>query len=160
MHYACALFKVGTMKDDAWIGFCHVICALCMCIIQSWNNERACMNRFSSLDLCIMVMVSRRRRSWISAMVTSRRMGRSGAVHNLSQQDWPCFPKRCLSVSLLLQIMLSGSYLRDGIIIVLLYHRLHILQDHCWSGSNNLSLIHIWRCRRIERCRSRWSPYH
>ena len=26
-----------------------------------------------------------------------------------------------------------------------------------WS---NLSLIHIWRCRRIERCRSRWSPYH
>ena len=25
-----------------------------------------------------------------------------------------------------------------------------------WS----LSLIHIWRCRRIERCRSRWSPYH
>ena len=23
-----------------------------------------------------------------------------------------------------------------------------------------LSHIHIWRCRRIERCRSRWSPYH
>ena len=23
-----------------------------------------------------------------------------------------------------------------------------------------LSLIHIWRCRRIERCRSRWSQYH
>ena len=23
-----------------------------------------------------------------------------------------------------------------------------------------LSLIHILRCRRIERCRSRWSPYH
>ena len=27
-------------------------------------------------------------------------------------------------------------------------------------GALNLSLIHIWRCRRIERCRSRWSPYH
>ena len=26
--------------------------------------------------------------------------------------------------------------------------------------SQILSLIHIWRCRRIERCRSRWSPYH
>ena len=26
--------------------------------------------------------------------------------------------------------------------------------------AHNLSLIHIWRCRRIERCRSRWSPYH
>ena len=24
----------------------------------------------------------------------------------------------------------------------------------------NLSLIHIWRCRRRLRCRSRWSPYH
>ena len=28
------------------------------------------------------------------------------------------------------------------------------------SPSVFLSLIHIWRCRRIERCRSRWSPYH
>ena len=27
-------------------------------------------------------------------------------------------------------------------------------------ASMTLSLIHIWRCRRIERCRSRWSPYH
>ena len=27
-------------------------------------------------------------------------------------------------------------------------------------SQRNLSLIHIWRCRRIERCRSRWSPYH
>ena len=27
-------------------------------------------------------------------------------------------------------------------------------------GRSFLSLIHIWRCRRIERCRSRWSPYH
>ena len=25
---------------------------------------------------------------------------------------------------------------------------------------DDLSLIHICRCRRIERCRSRWSPYH
>eukprot|EP00826_Nyctotherus_ovalis_P032127 TRINITY_DN25944_c0_g1_i1.p1 TRINITY_DN25944_c0_g1~~TRINITY_DN25944_c0_g1_i1.p1 ORF type:complete len:237 (-),score=65.61 TRINITY_DN25944_c0_g1_i1:17-727(-) len=27
-------------------------------------------------------------------------------------------------------------------------------------NSKHLSLIHICRCRRIERCRSRWSPYH
>eukprot|EP00826_Nyctotherus_ovalis_P006966 TRINITY_DN11702_c0_g1_i1.p1 TRINITY_DN11702_c0_g1~~TRINITY_DN11702_c0_g1_i1.p1 ORF type:complete len:236 (+),score=82.24 TRINITY_DN11702_c0_g1_i1:69-776(+) len=26
------------------------------------------------------------------------------------------------------------------------------------KAGNNLSLIHICRCRRIERCRSRWSP--
>eukprot|EP00826_Nyctotherus_ovalis_P045949 TRINITY_DN5135_c0_g2_i1.p1 TRINITY_DN5135_c0_g2~~TRINITY_DN5135_c0_g2_i1.p1 ORF type:complete len:178 (-),score=48.74 TRINITY_DN5135_c0_g2_i1:16-549(-) len=31
----------------------------------------------------------------------------------------------------------------------------------CWGfGVLGLSLIHICRCRRIERCRSRWSPYH
>ena len=24
----------------------------------------------------------------------------------------------------------------------------------------HLSLIHICRCRRLNRCRSRWSPYH
>ena len=33
-----------------------------------------------------------------------------------------------------------------------------------WDVSNvtdmSLSLIHICRCRRIERCRSRWWPYH
>ena len=28
------------------------------------------------------------------------------------------------------------------------------------SAECGLSLIHICRCRRIERCRSRWSPYH
>ena len=30
----------------------------------------------------------------------------------------------------------------------------------CHAVTDDLSLIHIWRCRRIERCRSRWSPYH
>ena len=36
-----------------------------------------------------------------------------------------------------------------------------------WPGSRDLlfnfwdlSLIHIWRCRRSTLCRSRWSPYH
>ena len=31
---------------------------------------------------------------------------------------------------------------------------------HLGTIAQLLSLIHIWRCRRIERCRSRWSPYH
>ena len=26
--------------------------------------------------------------------------------------------------------------------------------------TTDLSLIHIRRCRRLNRCRSRWSPYH
>ena len=30
-----------------------------------------------------------------------------------------------------------------------------------WNCSDpQLSLIHIWRCRRSTLCRSRWSPYH
>ena len=29
-----------------------------------------------------------------------------------------------------------------------------------WVNVISLSLIHIWRCRRLLRCRSRWSPYH
>ena len=28
------------------------------------------------------------------------------------------------------------------------------------SQVSHLSLIHIWRCRRLLTCRSRWSPYH
>ena len=40
---------------------------------------------------------------------------------------------------------------------------LSVIYTHCtggvWSGSQ-LSLIHIWRCRRSTLCRSRWSPYH
>ena len=28
------------------------------------------------------------------------------------------------------------------------------------KDERDLSLIHIRRCRRIERCRARWSPYH
>ena len=42
------------------------------------------------------------------------------------------------------------------------------LEEECliskWKGRKvsvkNLSLIHIWRCRRAAKCRSRWSPYH
>ena len=33
-----------------------------------------------------------------------------------------------------------------------------ILRDNCTALQ--LSLIHIWRCRRSTLCRSRWSPYH
>eukprot|EP00826_Nyctotherus_ovalis_P000667 TRINITY_DN10007_c0_g1_i3.p1 TRINITY_DN10007_c0_g1~~TRINITY_DN10007_c0_g1_i3.p1 ORF type:complete len:332 (+),score=118.76 TRINITY_DN10007_c0_g1_i3:502-1497(+) len=35
-----------------------------------------------------------------------------------------------------------------------------IIGDEFNGIDYELSLIHICRCRRIERCRSRWSPYH
>ena len=34
-----------------------------------------------------------------------------------------------------------------------------MLRDNSQTMSD-LSLIHIWRCRRSTLCRSRWSPYH
>eukprot|EP00826_Nyctotherus_ovalis_P067074 TRINITY_DN9996_c0_g1_i8.p2 TRINITY_DN9996_c0_g1~~TRINITY_DN9996_c0_g1_i8.p2 ORF type:complete len:149 (+),score=42.74 TRINITY_DN9996_c0_g1_i8:122-568(+) len=39
------------------------------------------------------------------------------------------------------------------------FNRSHI-SECCLFMVAQLSLIHICRCRRIERCRSRWSPYH
>ena len=33
-------------------------------------------------------------------------------------------------------------------------------EEDYWNWSHELSLIHIWRCRRYSLCRSRWSPYH
>ena len=44
-----------------------------------------------------------------------------------------------------------------------LFGRWPILTMRLWPTAEpyyDLSLIHIWRCRRIERCRSRWSPSH
>ena len=40
-----------------------------------------------------------------------------------------------------------------------LYNKFHVL-SLSWLIFLNLSLIHIWRCRRSTLCRSRWSPYH
>ena len=45
-------------------------------------------------------------------------------------------------------------------------HSRHLSQYHLQLPTQTtltspvLSLIHIWRCRRITGCRSRWSPYH
>ena len=60
------------------------------------------------------------------------------------QQD--VMAKRVLAMRTVRQISSLWCYTRNNT----LPHVLHVL----------LSLIHIWRCRRIERCRSRWSPYH
>ena len=39
---------------------------------------------------------------------------------------------------------------------------MHNFNNNLLTDGNikNLSLIHIWRCRRSTLCRSRWSPYH
>ena len=50
------------------------------------------------------------------------------------------------------QLSLAAYVTEDGLV------------SHHWEerplGLANLSLIHIWRCRRPRVCRSRWSPYH
>ena len=48
----------------------------------------------------------------------------------------------------------GGNIIRTAVCWIV-WHNVHS-QQHTYM----LSLIHIWRCRRIERCRSRWSPYH
>ena len=35
-----------------------------------------------------------------------------------------------------------------------------LMPEYSQSMNSQLSLIHIWRCRRSTLCRSRWSPYH
>ena len=47
--------------------------------------------------------------------------------------------------------------------VVSLLQTIQIKQGVSFIAANKvytLSLIHIWRCRRGSRCRSRWSPYH
>ena len=57
-------------------------------------------------------------------------------------------------------------WIYDGFIKYLFLNKLWERNDWfkqrlLWKWNDlHLSLIHIWRCRRIERCRSRWSPYH
>ena len=53
---------------------------------------------------------------------------------------------------------------RDGFFLNDETHQLEVMKKIRFFRTDiilcNLSLIHIRRCRRIERCRSRWSPYH
>ena len=72
---------------------------------------------------------------------------------------------RKLLTKILLSIILYGWCLARLNVAILLFighiqrcRKIAILLIFCLSLY--LSIIHIWRCRRIERCRSRWSPYH
>ena len=64
--------------------------------------------------------------------------------------------------SLKLFIENCGRTAADGDIVTIdsLQEVASALSDGTIADPYDLSLIHIWRCRRIERCRSRWSPYH
>ena len=57
--------------------------------------------------------------------------------------------------SLCLSFLKSFNKMDIGCIISL-YLRSSIHTENI----QGLSLIHIWRCRRLLTCRSRWSPYH
>ena len=43
---------------------------------------------------------------------------------------------------------------------ITMYTLTHIYTHTHTHTHTLLSLIHIWRCRRVSQCRSRWSPYH
>ena len=112
-----------------------------------------------------------------SALVWSSLASRQNRYHEL-------FPASKNSIMLILYppaltiSVLSGKLLHHQVILTSTF--LHRSRFTCWqpclllhwqtgpdlpwrrpcAASWWLSLIHIWRCRRIERCRSRWSPYH
>ena len=60
----------------------------------------------------------------------------------------------------LLSSSLPLSLSRDPYVGSLLSVSPSVFRDLLLRSLFLLSLIHIWRCRRPSRCRSRWSPYH
>ena len=57
----------------------------CTCITIIWRAGPV--KKLQNLETAMMM---------ISVAVTSRRMGRSGSLHNLSRDDWPRFPNDAL----------------------------------------------------------------
>ena len=71
---------------------------------------------------------------------------------------WPLFQHQAQEIQ-----MIPGCYSRFFLTTVFDLLSFHDVSDqhlHLIQSIYCLSLIHIWRCRRKERCRSRWSPYH
>eukprot|EP00826_Nyctotherus_ovalis_P029186 TRINITY_DN2301_c0_g1_i8.p1 TRINITY_DN2301_c0_g1~~TRINITY_DN2301_c0_g1_i8.p1 ORF type:complete len:131 (+),score=8.34 TRINITY_DN2301_c0_g1_i8:163-555(+) len=54
----------------------------------------------------------------------------------------------------------SCQLVNDSALLQVLAELLLLRLSRLMVSPMYLSLIHICRCRRIERCRSRWSPYH
>ena len=77
-------------------------------------------------------------------------------IYSLSSVLMTCL--RLLVLDLLHLVPLDILQLQPGTLYQSIFTSvtLPLLLNADWR----LSLIHIWRCRRIERCRSRWSPYH
>ena len=63
----------------------------------------------------------------------------------------------------LMNVNVSSTYLHHDDILVansgIVFSSRYTMKMFANTGPN-LSLIHIWRCRRSYACRSRWSPYH
>ena len=66
-----------------------------------------------------------------------------------------------VSYQVYIYIYISSVFLYVCLCVCLYLQSCSCLNTHTHTHTHiYLSLIHIWRCRRIERCRSRWSPYH
>ena len=86
-------------------------------------------------------------------MIAKRRVSLSRDRAIVAKATLATLPLRCFQLSPNLRLV--DTYLQQYVGLFLLI--IHVLTK--WTAYN-LSLIHIWRCRGIERCRSRWSPYH
>ena len=110
---------------------------------------------FVYLCICICVFASQTPRNIVFEVLLLLPFQKYSTCH-VYLQLWPMLYLR-ISVFVLvyLQVRHPGTlFLRS------LYHHLSENIRFVWSKTSYLSLIHIWRCRRRLRCRSRWSPYH
>ena len=100
-------------------------------LITSCGAVSAVIHTF--VAICSWNMVMHGMHSGVNSWVylkTSKQVARYGVRNEVHI----CYPQRCRAV--------ASS--RTGLLYTFI----------------NLSLIHIWRCRRSTLCRSRWSPYH
>ena len=75
--------------------------------------------------------------------------------HEISPAFWPPFSFLCSTFCSLYTLVCLWFHPSGQISFCAKSLRVESHERRC-----NLSLIHIWRCRRLLTCRSRWSPYH
>ena len=109
------------------------------CLAKPGNTPKSCSNYYASQGH----LQSGRHRCLSVSRTSCHERQRCYSIHNTL----------CKNHSIQVQLLSIAS--QTGTTFRLRWHTFHSIVFVIV-----LSLIHIWRCRRIERCRSRWSPYH
>ena len=143
----CTHHRLIAHRLDGWVGIVAVECSLLitmLCLLLLMNDDewwwRCVMMCLSSLKSCFTGL---QQLSVLDVWST---------FNDQLQRSTDVDTNQCLFV--LRVYLLVTSWFTN---IEVLWQQFIVNHD---AVIIHLSLIHIWRCRRIERCRSRWSPYH